>query len=290
MLARPRFRRWVSLEVAAEFIDGLAQDALVLDDPPAQPGLTADPDDDYLIALARAAGADYLVSATGTCSTSGSPSRRCSRLASSSPCSAPEYAPDDRHGRPRRELPDRAQPRPRQHAALPAAPADRRRRAAQGARPLADDRARLLPPARRVARRRRDRRTGRDPQLPAPRRRDRPRPGPRAQQPLADRLHQAQPRPRQAAADDLLADRPHRPARASRPARPDAPRLRLDAADDPRSTRASATPTSSPGALSSASAARCRSATTPSATASGWSPSSSARRPKTSPSHSSTGR
>ncbi len=26
------------------------------------PGLTADPDDDYLVALARAAGADYLVS------------------------------------------------------------------------------------------------------------------------------------------------------------------------------------------------------------------------------------
>jgi putative PIN family toxin of toxin-antitoxin system len=62
VLARPRFRRWVSLDVVAEFIDGLAQDALALDDPPAQPGLTADPDDDYLIVLARAARADYLVS------------------------------------------------------------------------------------------------------------------------------------------------------------------------------------------------------------------------------------
>jgi putative PIN family toxin of toxin-antitoxin system len=62
VLARPRFRRWVSTATAAEFVDGLAQDALILDDPPAQPGLSPDPDDDYLIALARAAGADYLVS------------------------------------------------------------------------------------------------------------------------------------------------------------------------------------------------------------------------------------
>ena len=36
--------------------------ALVLGDAPAQPGLTADPDDDYLVALAREAGADFLVS------------------------------------------------------------------------------------------------------------------------------------------------------------------------------------------------------------------------------------
>ena len=62
VLDRPRFRRWVSTETAAEFIDGLAQDAEVIDDPPTQPGLSPDPDDDYLIALARAAGADYLVS------------------------------------------------------------------------------------------------------------------------------------------------------------------------------------------------------------------------------------
>lgn len=62
VLARPRFRRWVSIATATEFVDGLAEDAVVVDDPAAQPGLTADPDDDYLIALARAAHADYLVS------------------------------------------------------------------------------------------------------------------------------------------------------------------------------------------------------------------------------------
>lgn len=62
VLDRPRFRRWVSIATATEFIDGLAEDAVIVDDPPAQPGLTADPDDDYLIALALTAQADYLVS------------------------------------------------------------------------------------------------------------------------------------------------------------------------------------------------------------------------------------
>ena len=61
---RPRpaeVRRWISTATAADFIGGLAEDALVLDDPPALPGVSPDPDDDYLIALARAAQADHLV-------------------------------------------------------------------------------------------------------------------------------------------------------------------------------------------------------------------------------------
>lgn len=62
MLERPRFRRWVSIATATEFIDGLALDAVVVNDPPAQSGLTPDPDDDYLITLAREARVDYLVS------------------------------------------------------------------------------------------------------------------------------------------------------------------------------------------------------------------------------------
>ena len=62
MLARPKFRRWISAAVAREFIAGLADDALVIDDTSAPPGVSPDPDDDYLIALARAANADYLVS------------------------------------------------------------------------------------------------------------------------------------------------------------------------------------------------------------------------------------
>jgi putative PIN family toxin of toxin-antitoxin system len=62
VLARPKFRRWISAGVAREFVDGLAEDALIVDDPPAVEGLSPDPDDDYLFALARAANADYLVS------------------------------------------------------------------------------------------------------------------------------------------------------------------------------------------------------------------------------------
>lgn len=35
---------------------------MLVADPPAQPGLTPEPDDDYLIALVRAAQIDYVVS------------------------------------------------------------------------------------------------------------------------------------------------------------------------------------------------------------------------------------
>jgi putative PIN family toxin of toxin-antitoxin system len=62
VLARPKFRRWISEAVAAEIIDGIAQDATILDDPPIPERFSSDPDDDYLIALARAAQADWLVS------------------------------------------------------------------------------------------------------------------------------------------------------------------------------------------------------------------------------------
>ena len=62
VLARPRFRRWLSAATATDYVDGLNDAALIIDDPPAQPGLSPDPDDDYLIALARAGDADYLVS------------------------------------------------------------------------------------------------------------------------------------------------------------------------------------------------------------------------------------
>lgn len=62
VLARPRFRRWISTNTAAEFIAGLQESAVIIDDPPEPAALTPDPDDDYLIALARAGGADYLVS------------------------------------------------------------------------------------------------------------------------------------------------------------------------------------------------------------------------------------
>lgn len=62
VLARPRFRRWVSAGTVAEYVKGLTDAATIIDDPPVVPGLSPDPDDDYLIALARIAEADYLVS------------------------------------------------------------------------------------------------------------------------------------------------------------------------------------------------------------------------------------
>ncbi len=46
----PRVYRW------------LRENAEVVDDPPPLAGITPDPDDDYLIALARATHADYLIS------------------------------------------------------------------------------------------------------------------------------------------------------------------------------------------------------------------------------------
>jgi putative PIN family toxin of toxin-antitoxin system len=62
VLHRSKLRRWISLQLADEFIDGLAQDATMVGDPPALSGVSRDPGDDYLIALARATGVDYLVS------------------------------------------------------------------------------------------------------------------------------------------------------------------------------------------------------------------------------------
>ena len=62
VLARPKFRRYISAAVVTELLTGLSEDALIIKDPPDPPGVSPDPDDDYLIALARAAGADYIVS------------------------------------------------------------------------------------------------------------------------------------------------------------------------------------------------------------------------------------
>jgi len=62
VLARPKFQRWVSESERLEFVAELARSATVVADPPAPSSLSPDPADDYLIALAQAAGAAYLVS------------------------------------------------------------------------------------------------------------------------------------------------------------------------------------------------------------------------------------
>lgn len=62
VLARPKLRRWVSQATASEYLDALAESATMIDDPPDPPTRSADPDDDYLLALLDAADANYLVS------------------------------------------------------------------------------------------------------------------------------------------------------------------------------------------------------------------------------------
>jgi predicted nucleic acid-binding protein len=52
----------VSYAAAQELVQALHETAILADDPPAQAGLTPDPDDDYLIVLASSADVAYLVS------------------------------------------------------------------------------------------------------------------------------------------------------------------------------------------------------------------------------------
>ncbi len=63
VLARPKFRRHLSNDDVQRFLVMVRELAEVVDDPPAptQP-ITPDPDDDFLVVLAEAAGADVLVS------------------------------------------------------------------------------------------------------------------------------------------------------------------------------------------------------------------------------------
>ena len=59
---RPRLRTWISLEAAEMYVTTLATVADVQPDPAPGPALTRDPDDDYLIYLARAHKAAVIVS------------------------------------------------------------------------------------------------------------------------------------------------------------------------------------------------------------------------------------
>lgn len=62
VLSREKFRRYASLDQAHRYVRAIARLAVLAEDPPALPGVTADPADDYLVALARAEGADVIVS------------------------------------------------------------------------------------------------------------------------------------------------------------------------------------------------------------------------------------
>ena len=62
VLGRDRLRRYLSIDEARRFVADLAAVmSLVADPPPPHPAVCRDPDDDYLVALARAARVDALV-------------------------------------------------------------------------------------------------------------------------------------------------------------------------------------------------------------------------------------
>ena len=62
VLARPWLQERISSRSVAELLQAVADHALPFDDPTVVARFTPDPGDDYLVALARAAGADALVS------------------------------------------------------------------------------------------------------------------------------------------------------------------------------------------------------------------------------------
>jgi uncharacterized protein len=62
VLARDRFRAWVSTEQVEEYVVAIRDRAELDPDPGDVTRVSSDPDDDYLVALARATGVDALVS------------------------------------------------------------------------------------------------------------------------------------------------------------------------------------------------------------------------------------
>ncbi|MDP3983484.1 MAG: putative toxin-antitoxin system toxin component, PIN family [Acidimicrobiia bacterium] len=62
VLHRPTFRRWLTTNEVDAYIEFLNTHATLVDDPPPEVGHTPDPDDDYLVSLARIGRADVLIS------------------------------------------------------------------------------------------------------------------------------------------------------------------------------------------------------------------------------------
>lgn len=62
VLRREKFRRYVTIEEVEQYVAGLASHAETFPDPPVRDPIARDPHDDYLIALARDAKADAIVS------------------------------------------------------------------------------------------------------------------------------------------------------------------------------------------------------------------------------------
>lgn len=62
VLGRARFRRYTSLEEVAQYVQALRREGTMFEDPGSVEPVSADPGDDYLVALARVARAHVLVS------------------------------------------------------------------------------------------------------------------------------------------------------------------------------------------------------------------------------------
>jgi putative PIN family toxin of toxin-antitoxin system len=62
VVARPKIARHIDSADASDLRDAILRQAVVVDDPPIEHGVTADPGDDYLVGLARASGASCIVS------------------------------------------------------------------------------------------------------------------------------------------------------------------------------------------------------------------------------------
>ena len=62
VLRRPKFRDLVTPDEVAEFVDVIRRGAITVENPVIAEGVTRDPGDDYLVALAQAANVDHLVS------------------------------------------------------------------------------------------------------------------------------------------------------------------------------------------------------------------------------------
>ena len=63
VLGRAKFRPYVTVGEAVAYVEPIAHEGTIHDDPPPpEEPLSADPDDEYLLDLARAAAADVLVS------------------------------------------------------------------------------------------------------------------------------------------------------------------------------------------------------------------------------------
>ena len=62
VLARPKFRRYIDHKSATEYVARIQRHASTASDPTNAPTVTRDPDDDYLVALAKQEDVDAIIS------------------------------------------------------------------------------------------------------------------------------------------------------------------------------------------------------------------------------------